>query len=326
MTGSYLIRLLCLCMASFFLVHLALGTAMSLLAPAAIRRCQWLRPQLAARLFLLLRLAPTGFSLFIVGGLLAPSYFLLEPQATSEPIGWVCLAAAMLGLAVWSLSILRAARAVGRSLRHIHHCERAARQTYLRGETKPVWLIEDPAPVVLLAGVLRSRLVISRSVISALSSDQLSAVLRHERAHSSSRDNFKRLLVLLTPGILPFFRGFNQVEHAWARVTEWAADDLAVAGDSHRSLTLATALVRVARLGAAPAAPVLVTSLMPTGIDLSARVDRLLDFVPGSPQWSRGAKLFSGGAGILLAASVAVAMAQPIMLHAAHELLEALIR
>src|ERR1017187_3699370 len=274
MTGSYLFRLLCLSMASFFLVHLALAAALSLLAPAAIRLSERFRPQLAARLLLLLRLAPTGLSLLIVAGSLAPSYLWLEPRATTEPIGWFCLSAAALGLAIWSLSITRALRAAGRSLRHIRHFQRTARKTYLRGEAAPVWLMEDPAPLVMLAGVLRSRLVISRRVVSALSSDQLAAVLRHERAHSRSRDNFKRLLVLLAPGILPFLRGFSRLEQEWATVTEWAADDFAVAGDCHRSLPLAAALVRVARLGAVPPSPVLVTSLMPNGMDLSTRVDR----------------------------------------------------
>ncbi|MGA3015857.1 MAG: M56 family metallopeptidase [Bryobacteraceae bacterium] len=313
-------------MSSFFLVHLALAAALSLLAPAAIRLSERFRPQLAARLLLLLRLAPAGLSLLMVAGILAPSYLWLEPHAAIEPIGWVCLAAAALGVAVWSLSITRALRAVGRSLRHLRHCQRTARKTYVRGETAPVWLMEDPAPLVMLAGVLRSRLVISRRVVSALSAEQLAAVLRHERAHSHSRDNLKRLLVLLAPGIPPLFRGFSHLEQAWARVTEWAADDFAVAGDSHRSLALAAALVRVARLGAAPAPPVLVTSLMPNGVDLSARVDRLLHVVPTTAKPGRVAKLLSGGAGVLLGASVIALMAQPVTLHAAHECLEQLIR
>jgi Zn-dependent protease with chaperone function len=325
MTGSYLLRLLCLSMASFFLVHLALGAALSLLAPAAIRLLERFRPQLAARLLLLLRLAPASLSLLIVAGVLAPSYLWLEPRTTTEPIGWICLAAAALGLSVLSLSSVRALRAAGRSFRHVRYCQRAGHKTYLRGETAPVCLMEDPAPVVMLAGVLRSRLVISRKVVTALSADQLAAVLRHERAHSRSHDNLKRLLVLLTPGMFPFFRGFGRLDQAWARVAEWAADDFAVAGDSHRSLTLAATLVRVARLGAVPPPPTLATCLMSNAMDLSARVDRLLHFVPATESSSL-ARLFSGGASVLLGASVIVLMAQPVTLHAAHEFLEALIR
>jgi hypothetical protein len=65
---------------------------------------------------------------------------------------------------------------------------------------------------------------------------------------------------------------------------------------------------------------------MPNGIDLSARVDRLLHFVPATAKPGRVAKLLSGGAGVLLGASVIALMAQPVTLHAAHEFLEELIR
>jgi beta-lactamase regulating signal transducer with metallopeptidase domain len=177
----------------------------------------------------------------------------------------------------------------------------------------------------MLAGVLRSRLVISRKVVAALSAGQLSAVLQHERAHSRSRDNLKRLLVLLAPGMLPFLSGLRNIEQAWARVAEWAADDFAAAGDSRRSLTLAAALVRVARLGSVPAPPALVTSVIPAGIDLSARVERLLHCAPAA-QPGRMANFLSAGASILLSASFVILMLQPVTLRAAHECLEALIR
>jgi len=74
----------------------------------------------------------------------------------------------------------------------------------LPGERMAAWVVDGPAPCVMLAGVLRPRLVISRGVVAALSAEQLSAAIRHERAHGISRDNLKRLLVLLAPGILPF--------------------------------------------------------------------------------------------------------------------------
>jgi hypothetical protein len=65
---------------------------------------------------------------------------------------------------------------------------------------------------------------------------------------------------------------------------------------------------------------------MPNGVDLSARVDRLLHFVPTPSKPGGVARLLSGGAGLLLGASVVALMAQPVALHTAHEFLEALIR
>src|SRR5665647_2521347 len=80
-----------------------------------------------------------------------------------------------------------------------------------------------PAPLLALVGVFVSRLAISRPVIGALSAAQMAAALRHEEAHLVSHDNLKRLLMLLAPGLLPGFHGFDAIERGWARFTEWAA-------------------------------------------------------------------------------------------------------
>jgi len=131
------------------------------------------------------------------------------------------------------------------------------------------------AGIVLAAvGVL---VVVSRGVRETLTKEQLTVALRHERAHGEAHDNFKRLLILLTPDALPFVRGMGAIERGWSRLAEWAADDRAVRGSRRRSLALASALVRVARMGAAPHAPELATHLLGSPADLAARVERLLE-------------------------------------------------
>src|SRR4029077_12109018 len=95
--------------------------------------------------------------------------------------------------------------------------------------------------------------------------------------HRISRDNLKRLLLMLAPGLIPFVNPWQRLERSWARFTEWAADDMAVVGHPGRSLALASALVRVARAGPYPYPPPLVASLVGSGADLAARVNRLLD-------------------------------------------------
>jgi hypothetical protein len=118
---------------------------------------------------------------------------------------------------------------------------------------------------------------------------------------------------------------------------EWAADDQATEGNRRRALSLASALVRVARLNApqpsspmalllaSPNAPLLATSLLADAAGLGARVDRLLRATPHR-QEVRSSPILKATAGLTLAAGMAGLMMQPAMLHSVHELLEDLIR
>jgi beta-lactamase regulating signal transducer with metallopeptidase domain len=319
---TYRLRLVCLCLACFFLFHVAVGLLVSLTASWAIRRASRMDAPSAARFLLALRLLPAGFATIIVAGICAPSYLWLEPEASVEEVGLACMAAALLGLIILAFSMARGLRASRRSLQYIRHCQRVGRKTKMPGEPATVWIVNGAAPLLALTGIVRPRLVISQPVVSALSSRQLAAVLRHEHAHRLSHDNLKRLVILLSPGLLPFFRGFDKLEQAWARFTEWAADDRAVDGDGRRSLSLAAALIRVARLGAAGQAPLLATGLLADSQDLSARVDRLLH--PRAKSRPRNPHLATAAV-LAFAALLAAVMLNPATLSAVHQLLERLI-
>jgi beta-lactamase regulating signal transducer with metallopeptidase domain len=322
----YLARLVCLCLAAFFLLHAALGLAVSLLTPWAVRAAGRIEPVHGARLLLGLRLFPPACAIFVVAGLCTPSYLLLEPQGALEEMGAACMAAALAGLAVWGVSVARASRAMVRSARHIRQCRDRSREIRLPGERHTVWVIESAAPCVMLIGVFRPRIVVSSAVLAALSAEQLSAVIRHERAHGVHRDNLNRLLLLLAPGMLPSASGFRKLELAWARLAEWAADDRAVAGKTRRSLSLAAALVRVARLGSAAPAPALATSLMAAGADLFERVDRLLGPAHRATPRRHREPILIASASLLLMGALIAMVAHPVTLHSAHECLEFLIQ
>jgi Zn-dependent protease with chaperone function len=318
MTLAYLPRLFCVSMAAFFLVHSALGLAVALLSPGAVRAAQRMSSRSAARLLLTLRLLPAGFGLFAVAAFCIPSYCRLEPDAGAESVSFGFLAAALLGLAIWIVSLTRACSAAGRSLRYVRQC--AGRNTRLAGPRCEIWLVEAPVPVLALARILRPRLLISKNVVNALSEDELGAVLDHERAHRASYDNAKRLALLLAPGLLPFYSGFGALDRNWARFAEWAADDRAVAGNPLRSVSLAAALVRVARLGLAT--PALMSSFADRR-DLPARVDRLLRTAPRrEPRAPRVAPLVAGAA---LAAALLAAALQPAATAPVYMLLERLV-
>ncbi|MGH9676031.1 MAG: M48 family metalloprotease, partial [Candidatus Acidiferrum sp.] len=261
-----------------------------------------------------------------VAGLCVPSYLWLEPYATAERVGVVCAVLGLLGAATWALSITRAMRAVLANLRHQRSCAAAASGTRLHGESSPVLVVEQEAPLLAMSGLLHSRLLISRGVLRTLSADELEAALSHELAHRASRDNAKRLLFFLAPDIFPFVRPLRTLERGWSKFTEWAADDQAAAGDSSRALSLAAALVRVARMGTAPPLPTLTTSLLASDADLSARVNRLLHPSPKAPaRTSQRLTLLRIG-GVLIAGCLAAFLLAPPALAAVHELLELFLR
>jgi len=321
MIASYLPRLLCICLASFFLIHLAAGLLVSLLSPAVVRAAERMRPRRAAGLLLALRLLPAAFGLAAVAGLCVPSYLWLEPPSTGEEVGFACLAAALLCLACFAIALARSWRAASRSLGYIRYCQLVGRRTCLGAEASPAWVVEGPAPFLALAGIVHPRLMVSSNVVAALPAEQLAAALRHEHAHHVSRDNLKRLLVLLAPDIVPFWRSFDCLERGWTRLAEWAADDRAAAGDSRRSLSLAAALVHVARMGACPQAPPLVTSLLADNADLAHRVDRLLREAPVETA-GRATPVLAVAAGLTFCASLGAWMLQPATLYSVHRLLE----
>jgi hypothetical protein len=258
-----------------------------------------------------------------VAALCVPSYLWLEPETNAEELGAGCLASAILAAALWTVSTARGVHAAARSARHARSCERLGRLSTLPGSRLPFWILDAPAPLLALVGVLRSRMVMSRPVRNALSAGQLAAALRHEEAHRVSRDNLKRLLLLLAPGLLPGFHGFHAIERGWARFTEWAADDDAVAGDAHLSLSLAAALVRIARMGGTLPPSPLSTSFLGDSREISARVDRLLSSAPSVPLRPLPSAAVAGG--LALAAACAASMLHPATLQSAHRIIEQLI-
>ena len=328
MNGPYLLRLLCLCLASFFAVNAVAGLLTSFASRAAIRMAESMRARSAARFLLAVGLLPCALGISTVLALCVPSYLWLEPQASLERIGWVCLALAFLGAAGWLVSLVRVNRAIVVSIRCNRSWQKAGCETRLPGESSQAVIVEKDAPLLALAGVFHPRLVVSQAVLRSLSAEELDLALQHENAHRSSRDNLKRLFLLLAPTPLPLLRGFSSIERCWTKVSEWAADDEAVRGDSHRALSLAAALLRVARMGAAPRLSFLHTSLCAGDHDLSARVERLLTV---QPQPLRAKSLprtrsLAIGSSLGIVVCVGILLAWPATLSLVHRLLELFLR
>jgi len=325
-------RLWCLCFASFFVLNAAVSLLVRTSSNYLIRFAESKTSAGATRLLFVLRMLPSALATLFVLALCVPSYLWLEPRDTAERVGTTCALFGILGAATWFVSIARAMHSLVVTMRHYRLCRLAGHESeVLGGPTprvviEPVVVVQEEAPILALSGLLRPRLVISRSVLRVLSAEELDAALRHEHAHRTSRDNAKRLLILLAPDAFPFVRMLRTIERRWAKFAEWAADDQAIAGDSSRAVSLAAALVQVARLGSAPRLPSLSTSFLSCDRDLSARVDRLLRaapaFLPCRPGPSGSFRLTS----CVVAVSFAALFLGPSTLSFVHELLERLLQ
>jgi Zn-dependent protease with chaperone function len=322
MNVPYFLRLLCLCLASFFIVNALLGLGAALASRAAVRMAAKMRARTAALFLFAVRFLPFAVGISAVLGLCVPSYLWLEPEATTERIGWTCLTLGLLGALGLLLSFARTARAVADSARCNRLWQNTGSESRLAGEPSQTVIVDEEGPLLALAGVFRPQLVVSNGLLRALSTEELKVALQHENAHRISRDNLKRLFLLLAPGPIPFLASFSSLDRAWVKFSEWAADDEAAAGDPLRALSLAAALLRVARMGAGLRLNFLHTSLVAGNDDLSARVDRLLRIQPAGPVAPLRARTRAFGVGLGIAACLSILLGWPPILSSVHRLLE----
>lgn len=322
MIAPYALRLFCLCLASFFVVNAGVGLLVCAASRGAMRVAKRMRARGAARFLFAVRILPFALGIGAVLGLCVPSYLWFEPQATPERVGLACLALVLLGAASWFVSIARVSRALAASSRCQQIWKETGHEDRLPGEASRAMVVEKEAPLLALAGILQPRLIVSRGVLQALSSDQLDVALHHENAHRASKDNLKRLFLLMIPDPVPLVHGLRALEEGWAKFAEWAADDEAVQGDTNRAVLLASALLRVARMGAGPRLSFLHTSLVGGDRDLAARVERLLKFETANGRPGSQTRSLTLGAGLAMTALIATLLAAPAILSSVHRLLE----
>lgn len=322
----YYVRLLCLCCASFFLVHALSWVALAKLAPAALKAAGKVNPRSAARLLFALRMTPVLLTLVFVLGFCVPSYLWLEPPVAGERVSFLFLLAALGGLFTFTVPLFRGARAVLRTRKYLRACSRNARNSDVAQANAGPLVINEDSALMATAGVVSPRVVVSQAVMDALSEEQKEAAFRHEAAHLAARDNLKKLLFLLTPDLLPLVSGHSILERGWALYSEWAADDEAVDGDVQRAVSLASALVRVAKIGVRPQPSYLLTSLMDDERGLALRVDRLLHGPLEPIPCLTPRTLLAGRITLLVGLTSGVLLFLPVTLAATHRLLERLLQ
>jgi hypothetical protein len=320
MIASYSIRLAILCLSSFFLIHLIIGLLSLALFPRIALAAASMRPRQASRILILLRLGPACLSLLLVLTACLPGYLRYEENHASEEIGLLCLMPACLGFLICLTAFVRAMRAIIQSS--------SLSDTVCAAKDSTSWHLAGGArepPSFGLVGLLKPKIVVSPRVLDTLTPEQFQAALEHERAHRSSGDNLKRLLILLAPDLVPFLRSFRVLEDHWDQYAELAADDFATRGNPDRSIALAEALIRLARLDGNRAQPPLVSGLFATREGLALRVERLLRSRPVMEPHPGFPTLFWLVPSLFVVGS-ALLFPQFQVLHGIYRLLESLLR
>jgi Zn-dependent protease with chaperone function len=326
---SYWPRLLSLCFASFFLVHVLVGLAVRFAERRIIGLAERIKARAAARLLFWVRIVPVGIAVVVVAFACAPSYVRFEGNIAFERVGFACLSMACLGALVWAAAIGRGLRIAIHSTAFTYRCRRNGSMVRLAGRPSRMLVIQTPRPFLVQSGILRPYIVISQRLLTDFSGAELDAALGHERAHWLSRDNSKRLVLAFLPGILPFWRAFETLERNWSKFAERTADDVVIAEGAGPALSLASALVRLARMPGTTGPPLSLprgASLLGGSDDLSGRVHRLLapDSAAGLDSGDHGRLLWAVGA--VLTAIFLTALASPLFQRSLHELLERLLR
>ena len=269
---TFEVRLAVVALAAFAWAGL-LGT---MLAAWLWRRSSAGRPLDRAGRLLRIRLIPIGAA-GAASALAIVSFLLFEPRTAHESTGWILSGLAVLTCVLFARAAVHGVAVVRTTRLAIGTWMAGAEPIDIADVDVPAFAITSPFPVVAVVGLWRPRLVIARSVLEVCSADEVRAIGRHERHHLDRRDNLRRAVLALAPDVLGLLPVSRRLLRAWHEATEEAADDFAKRASDRGGVTLAGALLKVARLAPAGSfATALPASALYRGENLERRVHRLL--------------------------------------------------
>ena len=218
---------------AFFAILYSFLSLLVVLTWHGLRLCHF-QKHIAARGLFTLRVIPFGISAAVSLFLTLPSFLLLEGHSLDEDFGTFVLSAC--AMVIIGAGIHRVLAAEARTRRVVSACLKGAIGSERRTVAPAIILTESITPLMLV-GIRVPRILISASACKVLSDEELQAAVRHEEAHSRSRDNLKKAILNCLP-----FPGMESLEEAWQEASELAADDGAVSSRDE-ALDLAAALI-----------------------------------------------------------------------------------
>lgn len=296
---------------SAFAIFACAGSVLAQAAGRLASRLPRRSPGARARLLFHLRLLPAMLAVAGAFGIALPVFLWFEERDTTEPVNITLAVVAAIGIVLIARGVSRAARAWRTTATIADGWQRRARPVPGVAAPMPVFAIDERFPLMAVVGLVRPRLFVSECVLRECAPAEVSAMIAHECAHVSARDNVKRLLVRACPDVLG---APAELDRAWALAAEQAADAVAARSCPSARFDLAQALIRIARL-ASPVSPELASAFY-LGGSIDARVRLLVD-PPVEPPVSRWTRFVLPAAAVLAAAGVVLAAPS---LHGAMEL------
>ena len=234
------------------------------------RRFRQFSAQVTADFLFGLRIMPLVLSGLATLVFMVPSFLLLEPHSTDEPIGAIPLALSCCGVLLFVVGIFKATVAQVRTTKVVADWSSEGTRV-ATGASVPVFRTGKVVPALTAAGILKSKVLMSDGAAAVLTESEFRTALAHEVAHVRSRDNLKKLLFRFCA-----FPGMAGLEKTWSQAAEIKADDAAVSNTSE-ALDLASALIKLSRLEPVSHLADLTTALLHSpAATVSTRVERLI--------------------------------------------------
>lgn len=169
-------------------------------------------------------------------------------QAFSHPSVNAAAAALLALLVVAGVVLTIGARAAAGAALASRRFGRAIEARCVRRERDFLVFADDDVHA-FCAGLLRPRIYISTGALNVLSSDEVNAVLAHERHHRRRRDPLRIAMGRVSARALFFLPVAGMVHGRYCAMAELAADDSAAGSQAGGSRALASALLAFARRG-----------------------------------------------------------------------------
>ena len=295
-----------------------------------------LHPRTRARLYATTLTIPPVVSAWLVCASLLPAVWLGEGQWKQEhgylhtihllnaftisldpALGYATLCFVTLAAVIVAYAAVSAYFRIGRVIRRLEVGAQPAEQEQVKLVAETCWkhriavgLVVSNDPFSFVWGYLDSKLVVSTGLLNQLSKDELTAVLEHETAHHTRRDNLAKLALTGCRYLTPAFPLTGWLYRWWSEQVEMICDEVAVC-QTQAPVELAGALVQLKRLTLAVAPPMMrpaASELFGDGkANFEQRVERML-LLADQADLAAAGKLSSSPVGVIIITSVIFAL------------------